>query len=147
MKKNYYIKALLIVFTISTLLSFQSCNEDILNEENLQIELNDTPVVNKLIEMGYKRESIEELDDFYLVQGDLMFSKNLVSQVNVASMWVYIDPSLPTSGSDDDYWIGAIYHAMKVYREVSDCRVMLLPTSYSSDADIIIKSDNRYSIR
>jgi len=159
MKKNYYIKTLLIVFSISILLVFQSCTKDTLNVENLQVELKDEPVVDKLIEMGYKLERIEELDDFYLVQGCLMFSKNiddynndignhekqastnnLVSQANVAAIWVYIDPSLPTSGVD--YWTGAIYYAMSVYREVPDCRVFFSPTHSRSAADIIIQSDN-----
>jgi len=142
------------------LFTFNSCSEDSLTEEIIIEEglmLKDSPVVDKLIEMGYKRERIVELDAFYIVQGDLMFSKNikdygrkniqsrhastnnLVSQTNVTTMTVYVDSSIPTSG--DDNWRNAIISALNDWNSNSESKAYFI-LSYSTNSNIIIKSDS-----
>ena len=74
--KNYNLKNVLIF--VLTLSLFQSCSiENELIEESFKISPQDNPVVEKLLKMGYQRNSIVETSDFYLAQGDLMFSKNI----------------------------------------------------------------------
>lgn len=156
MKNKYYGKSLLFAFTISILFLFQNCSDENSNGTNTESALIQTPVVEKLIEMGYKKEMIKEYDKFYLVQGDLMFSKNindyskkgqlnrhastnnLVSPTNVTSMTVYVDPSIPTGGVDD--WRAAITNAISDLNNITGSTVHF-ELSTSAASDIIIKSD------
>ncbi|WP_337964764.1 M57 family metalloprotease [uncultured Flavobacterium sp.] len=156
MKNKYYGKSLFFAFAISILFLFQNCSDENSNENNTESALTETPVVKKLIEMGYQKEMIKEYDKFYLVQGDLMFSKNindyskkgtlnrhastnnLVSSTNVTSMTVYVDPSIPTGGVDD--WRSAITNAISDLNNITGSTVHF-ELSTSAASDIIIKSD------
>ncbi|WP_055446686.1 M57 family metalloprotease [Lacinutrix mariniflava] len=155
----------LILFTtfLITLFLFQNCTkestlEDDSIEESSQISHQDSYIIEKLIEMGYKRESIIETTDFYLVQGDLMFSKNiddyyknndvharhastnnLVSQENVTSMSIFVSPSIQSSGIDD--WTDAVNFAINDLNDVTGSKINFV-LSNSDNADIIIRSDN-----
>ena len=155
--KNYNLKNVLIF--VLTLSLFQSCSiENELIEESFKISPQDNPVVEKLLKMGYQRNSIVETSDFYLAQGDLMFSKNikdyqgdhdlhakhastnnLVSKGNVTSMTVFIDPSISTLGEDD--WTTAINSAINDWNGVTGS-ITNFVISNSNNSDIVIKSDN-----
>lgn len=157
MKNKYYGRSLFILFTISILFLFQNCSEESPNQNNIESELKETPVVEKLISLGYKKERIKEYDDFYLVEGDLMFSKdikdysnsitdrhastnNLVSTLKVTFMSVYVDSSIPSSGEDN--WRNALSYAVSDLNTISGSTVHFnIITSGSASADIVIKSD------
>ncbi|GAA3633462.1 M57 family metalloprotease [Flavivirga jejuensis] len=162
MKNKLRIIKLFLVFVIPFFL-FQNCSEDEVVEGKVETTLEDDPVVNKLLEMGYELERIQELDDFYLVQGDLLFSKNiedynqkgknkqsdilerhahtdnLVSQTNVTSMTVYIDSSVSVPGADN--WQIAVTDAIDDLNSISNSKLNFI-VSTNSDSDIIVKSDN-----
>lgn len=67
------------LLVLLSLLMFQNCTEktDNLNEFNTHAASNDNPVIGKLLKMGYQLDEIEELDEFFLVQGELKYSKNI----------------------------------------------------------------------
>lgn len=158
MKNQYYGKSLLFAFAISILFLFQNCSEENSNQGNIESELKETPVVAKLTSLGFKKERIKEYDDFYLVEGDLMFSKdiktysknnttsrhaatnNLVSILKITFMSVYVDPSIPSSGEDN--WRDALSYAVSDLNNISGSTVHFnIITSSSPTADIVIKSD------
>lgn len=67
---------------ILVLLIFVSCTEENIEQESNALEqeeqvLEITPIVQKLLDMGYKLKNIIEIDDFFVVEGDLLFSKNI----------------------------------------------------------------------
>ena len=148
------------------ILLFNNCAEDTNEEIIEQVEndnLSDNPVVKMLISMGYKLEQIQELDDYYLVQGDLLFSKDindynrkksshetshferhahtddLVSQINATTMTVYVDPSIPTSGTDN--WRNAISNSISDLNGINGSKVTFI-FSTNTNSDITIESDN-----
>lgn len=162
--KNYFKNCLKVGSVLAIILLFQNCSHKELDRNEIEIFENN-PVIEKLLEMGFKLENIQELDEFYLVEGDLMFSKdindynkkknasvsesiygrhastnNLVSQTNASSMTVYIHSSV--SGSGVDNWTSAITNAMSDMNSISGSKVNFVISNNSSTADIIIKSDN-----
>ncbi|WP_298760088.1 M57 family metalloprotease [uncultured Psychroserpens sp.] len=159
MKTKTLQKLSILTLSMALMLCFQNCSEDNITEDESLNELNRNAVIDKLIEKGYARETIIELDDFYLVGGDLMFSKdindyiqeddflerhahtnNLVSQANVTSMTVFIDNSIPQLGTDN--WRNEIIQAMDDWSTIDDNCVDFTITLNSNTADIIVRSDN-----
>ncbi|WP_343707911.1 M57 family metalloprotease [Flavobacterium sp.] len=157
-KEKLLDKSLLFAFTFSILFLFQNCSQDNPAEKSEESTLKETPVVEKLILMGYSKDRIKEYDKFYLVEGDLMFSKdikdynskidatsrhastnNLVAQNKVTFMSVYMDSSIPTSGVDN--WRDALNYAVGDLNNISGSKVHFNIIS-SGPADIVIKSDN-----
>lgn len=155
MKNQLFGKSMLFAFAISALFLFQNCSDENPDSNSTESALKDSPVVDKLIEMGFAKERITEYENFYLVEGDLMFSKdiksysknitdrhahtnNLVSQTNVTSMTVYVAPSIPTGGADD--WRAAINNAINDLNTISGSKVNF-EISTSPSSDIIIQSD------
>lgn len=154
MKKNYYWSIALLI----TGCLFLSCQEDkdeleLFNEVQ-KTELKKSPVVDELLKMGYKFERIEEYEDFYLAEGDLIFSKdidnykpngkqastnNLVSQSKIESISIYVNSSIPTSGQDN--WRLAVSKAISHWNIITGSKVRFFMTN-STNADITIKSDN-----
>lgn len=157
-KNKYYGKLLLFAFALSALLLFQNCSDENSNPENIEAAVKENSVVAKLIEMGYKKERIREYEDFYLVEGDLMFSKdiktysknsttsrhastnNLVSILKITFMSVYVDASIPSSGEDN--WRDALNNAISDLNNISGSTVHFnIITDSNYTADIVIKSD------
>ncbi|WP_298903524.1 M57 family metalloprotease [uncultured Psychroserpens sp.] len=156
MKTKKFKKLALLTLSMTCLLSFQNCSEDNIVEE--EENLNRNAVIDKLLEKGYALETIVELDNFFLVGGDLMFSKdikdyaeqddhldrhahtnNLVSQANVTSMTVFVDNSIPQLGPDN--WRTEINQAMDDWSNIQDnCINFTLTTN--PNADIVVRSDN-----
>ena len=156
MNFNFFSLALKLLIISVITFSLQNCTTENEMEQEDELQLNDNPVLDKLLKMGFIKEQILELDDFYLVEGDLMFSKNikdyenneifdkqastnnLVSQSNVTSMSVFVDSSTPTSGTDN--WRTEINQAINDWNTINNCINFVLTTN--SNADIIVKSDN-----
>lgn len=145
-----------IILSLLTLCMVFSC-EDSETDSNLSSKsaIHDSPVVQNLLKLGYKIEDIKETEDFYLVQGDLIFSKNLndykkgetnrhASSNNLVSqqyrvITVGIDSSIPQSGKNDSR--SAITSAMSKWSDLSGNSIAFV-RSYDPNPDILIKSDN-----
>lgn len=108
-------------------------------------------VLEKIQEMGYKLEEIEEIDDFYLVQGDILFSKKIAdyensngrhATTNNLVTWnraytIRVDGSIPNSGTDN--WRAATQTAVNDWNNVSGTDVNLVYTT-AATADITVRS-------
>jgi hypothetical protein len=156
------LKLLVFLISISAILS---CKKENLNQKQVVIkEVNQrdsaesNEIVEYIISLGFAGDEIIELEDFYLVEGDILFPKNhdyykdnlgggtkqastnnLVSQENINTMTVFVDPSIPTTGIDN--WRPGITLALYDMNSVGCSRVLFIPTT-SSAADITITSDN-----
>ncbi len=154
-----------IILSVAVLCSFLffSCekNEDSNSEKSVSVKItpSNKKVINKILSQGYKLSDIIECKDFYLVQGDIVFSKdinsyaanpstnplerhastnNLIStDFRVVTVW--IDPSIPTSGVDS--WRTAVNEAMNEWTNITGCSIYFVE-SYLPNPDIIVKSDN-----
>jgi len=143
-----------IILSLLTLCMILSCEDNELSSENQPTStIQDSPVVQKLLNLGYKAEDIKETKDFYLVQGDIMFSKNIndynksetsrhASTNNLVStqyriVSVYIDSYVSQNGVDD--WSGAIVSAMEKWSDLSGNSIQFVRTY--DNPDIIISSD------
>lgn len=153
--KNFF--GLLVLATI--LLTSCTRDTEIQNFDDNEANNNtENLVFNKLIELGYQSDRIQELDEFFLVQGDIMFSKNiqdysdyhedgrqfstndLVSPFEVNSMTVYIDNSIPTIGTDN--WRLEIAQAVDDWNAISESCIQFTVVDFPLNADIIVRSDN-----
>lgn len=145
------IKQIIICLLIACTL-FSCDNSEIESSDNETLVNQDSPVVKKLLAKGYKIENIQETKDFYLVEGDLMFSKKIedyrsstnrhASTNNLVTpefrvVTVFFDTSIAQSGVDD--WSGAIIAAMSNWSNLSGTSIKFVRVF--SGADIIIKSD------
>ena len=143
---------LIAVFAIAVVMT--SCEQEAANlDEFNEID----PVVERIIGLGHQEKDIVELDDFYLVEGCIMYPKNLefyiqkelearqasthnlVSQTNVTSMTVFVDASIPTSGVDT--WRPAINAAIADMSGINNSSVNFSLVNSISNADIVIESD------
>ncbi|WP_299439662.1 M57 family metalloprotease [uncultured Aquimarina sp.] len=102
MKKSLSRITFSILLAVSLL--FQSCTQDSIEEQELSLELQEgvlkmTPVVEKLIEKGYDIKDIIEFDTYYLVEGDLVFSKNIDDYISLEAKTHYQSNNLVS----DDY--------------------------------------------
>ncbi|MGB3182118.1 MAG: M57 family metalloprotease [Cyclobacteriaceae bacterium] len=147
----------------TVILGLSSCQEstvveelDTQSEASLKLE---HPVVAKLLEFGFKAEDIVEIEGYFLVEGDMLFSKeieewpfksdtrkgaeneqyrtyNLVSAENQV---IRVNPySVKTT--DQDNWYDATLQAMQDWTNISNCRIQ-----FQQDGgyeDINIRFDN-----
>ena len=155
---NTGLKTFLLVMLL-TLLAFQSCSQDsieqdAINPEEHNIKLKITPVVEELLAMGFTIEGITELEDFYLADGDLRFSKNiedyttntrthyrantLVSDENI-TIKVFSTISEPPGIPSGSSWNIAIGAAISDWNATRDgCSDLFELITNESQADIII---------
>lgn len=142
-----------IVISLLTACVLFSCEStEIESNENKTLANQESPVIRKLLDKGYKIENIQEIKDFYLVEGDLKFSKNIedynnktgrhASTNNLVSqqyrvITVYIDNTVSQSGTDD--WSSAISSAMSKWSDLPNTSVKFVRVF--ENADITIKSD------
>lgn len=127
-----------------------SCQEEISSE----IVMENDPTLTRLLKMGYERSEIVDKGDYYLVQEDIRFKKEIEitaprSQSKFSSLvekgrqdliTVRIDGSIPTSASSN--WRNAISEAINEWNTVSDCMLHMQLVPSSQNADITMKSDN-----
>jgi len=151
----------IILFSLLLAASFISCEQN--DDSNVapgkstaQETVNVNPVIAELVKQGFSRESIVETPEFFLVQGDMMFSKdikdypahsdehrhaatnNLVSYLFTV-ITVSVDPSVNVANPDN--WNTAISAAMTEWSGVTGCAIRFV-NYYGSNPDIVIKSDN-----
>jgi len=158
MKFNFLKSIVLVTITGIIAISCQSDDSDSLidNKINDSKPLNENdPSLQKILAMGFNLKNIQELKDFYLVENDILFSKNeyisqttgkpaqahynsLVSMENVNIIKVGIHNSIPSSGNDN--WRNAIAAAISDWNAISDCRVNFTIT-VPAECDILIGSD------
>ncbi|WP_289042933.1 M57 family metalloprotease [uncultured Olleya sp.] len=156
LKKGFY-----LTFAITILIS-SSCTQDNLEEQELDTlltkpHLKITPIVEKILERGYDLKSIKEIPDYYVLEGDLLFPKDLerypetnnntqarhyqagtlVSDQNATNILVFsqiIDPLGIPQGTS---WTLAIQNAINQWNSITPCLQFIL-TPNENDADITI---------
>lgn len=145
-----------IILSLLAVCMLFSCENDeaVSNvDATANVLVKDSPVVQKLLGLGYKIEDITETKDFYLVEGDIMFSKNIndysknetarhASSNNLIStpyriITVYIDSSVSQPGVDN--WTSAILSAMDKWSVLSGNSIAFV--RIYETADITIMSD------
>jgi hypothetical protein len=131
--------------------------EDVDKSENEGFELIElvetNEVVRKLLAMGFKHEAIQDISSHYLVEGDILFSKdiedykvpknaqyrtNYLVDDQYVVIKVGVDPSIPFSGVDD--WRSEIYQALQDWSNIIDCKIFFV--SYNDNPDILIRASN-----
>lgn len=118
--------------------------------------LKQTERLQEILDIGFERSDIEDLGDYYLVEGDIYFSKdgstptsvdgrkgqastnNLISYAERPNITVRIDGSIPSSGVDD--WRNEIQLAIDHWNSIADFGINLVYVS-SGTADITVQSD------
>lgn len=149
MKIKKIIISLLAIFVL-----FSCENDEQGSNQNNTSTVKNSPVVQKLLELGYKAENIQETENFYIVEGDLMFSKNIndysksktgrhASSNNLVGqqyrvITVGIDASIPQSGKND--WRSAIVTAMDKWSALTNNSIKFV-RSYDLNPDITVRSD------
>lgn len=104
--------------------------------------------------LGFPLETIEEHDDMYLVESDIIFSKKdtdnlsqprhaynslgLVNYFAISNVSITVDSSIPTSGADD--WRIEIQQAINDWNSIGGSRLHFSYTTNSS-ANVVIRSD------
>ncbi|MEO8236714.1 MAG: M57 family metalloprotease [Flavobacterium sp.] len=136
-----------------------SCeNNDSLQDESQKSSLTTIKsgdlVINELLKKGFKKDDIVESKDFFIVEGDMLFSKDisdypqsdLTARHNYGPylvsaerriITVKIDPSVPTTASS---WREAIKFAMDRWNEINNNSILFI-FSTENTADIFIFSD------
>lgn len=155
--KTKLILLLLIMVTVT------SCYEqdEFLEQGQADIVINDQNrvVVNRLIDLGYKLSDVKELDDFFLVEGEILYSKDINDYPETTGgmpnlrhahtnnflypttlrITVRVDASIPASGTDN--WRTAVQSAIDDWNGLANCGIFFVYTT-SSSASITVKSDN-----
>ena len=156
------IKHAFTILVMIVLFLLQSCTTDALEQEETILEeqeysLPTTPVIEKLIDMGYAAEEIIAFDDFYIVDGDLRFSKDikdfpkdtddqrthyrgssLVSDENI-TIRVFSSISEPDGIPQDTSWNLAVLEAIDDWNATRNgCSDLFEVTASINDADIIL---------
>ena len=155
-------KVLLMVITLAL---FQNCAKENLSPEEESSELKTetlsiTPVVERLIEMGYDTKNILELDEYYVVEGDLLFPKKLELIQNKKNEYFDInsarhffapslvhDNNLPilvhcTFAANDIFWTSAVNGAINDWNAFSNAYNLFAYTTDASAAKITIGTIN-----
>jgi len=170
MKTNKILKSITSVLML-VLLIFTSCTEDNFEQDDNSLEAQEqaleiTPVVQKLLDMGYAIETIVKTDNFYIVEGDLAFSKDIndytspqngnsrhyyigvtVSDENISSLKVYSDISEPFNQIPqigESFWRDAIDDAIDDWNTVTNQSCIHFElTTIEAQADIKITGINQ----
>lgn len=138
---------------------FSSCrNEQELQQETQEVKRSLCIEEAKalLAEEGYDVSTLEETEEYYVVEGDIVIYKEDLLQpdtkqmkgprtidlsvVKANSFYVYTDNSIPTSGNGN--WRPAIEEACRHWRDIGGCLIRLIPTSSPRIANITISFDN-----
>ncbi|MDG5491812.1 zinc-dependent metalloprotease [Psychroserpens sp. SPM9] len=92
---------------------FQNCSKDTLEPEKEQLKI--TPVVEQLTRMGFDIDNIKETKNSYIVEGDLVFSKNIEDYNN------YSDNFERQAHSDNTVGLnGTTPRIINVYSKITD---------------------------
>jgi hypothetical protein len=153
--RKHFIVCILLVLTI-----FQySCKKDLEEEQGMPDAQPTTgyQVLQKIKSLGFADSSIVDMGNYYLVEGDITFSKDahthqhrpggridqastnsLISFSEQPNITVGIDASMPTSGTDN--WRNEIATAINDWNNITDCRIRFTLTT-AANPDIRILSD------
>lgn len=142
-------------FTSATLLAISllsSCQLDEGMEDLERRKLDEA--TRSILDLGFPEESIQEFEDFYLVEEDIIFPKKLgpgderskqayvttglVDHGQVNDITVRIDASIPTTGVDN-WWL-EVQQAIVDWNNIGNSRLRF---TYTIDptADITVRSD------
>ncbi len=139
---------------------FTSCNDQKLESSFNAIDEND-PVFKRIISLGFTKSDVQDLGQYYLVEGDITFSKSslqnlqptsngrsdqasrneLISFDRQPTVSIRIDNSMPLTGVDN--WRAEIQQAINDWNSVGDSRInMVLVDQATTQTSITIISDN-----
>lgn len=151
-------KPLALGASLGLMLFFVGCQKEnpIDQNEQMQGKFLSAEVIQKITNLGLNGKTAVDMGDYYLVEGDIMVTKSalnagnsqksllkqaqwssLVTMYNVQRITLYVDPSIPTSGSDN--WREAVQAAISEWNSTNSSIRMSYTTNPS--ADIIISSD------
>lgn len=143
-----------------------SCKKD---ANNISVKPTDDQKIAVLKQLGYKTDNIVDRGNYFIVEGDIILFKNAdifkdasklpaitgslkespVKPIDQArtdylviqsSISVYIDSSIPSDGSKND-WHTGIANALSYWNAIPNSRINFSLSS-SPTADIVIKSDS-----
>jgi hypothetical protein len=146
-----------ILFQLILLLII-SCSEQEPETVAVVKKTGDDKVLQYIKDLGFSESSIQEFEDYYLVEGDISFQKNmklegnnggrtdqavvttgLVSSTNVIDILVGVDASVPSSGTDN--WRTEIQQAISDWNSVNGSIVHFNYTSSATPVDILVTTD------
>jgi len=149
------------VLTLAMLVVVLACLWSCESQEPVTPDKNDLQQTDRLTEilnMGFVKDDIQDMGDYYLVEGDIYFSKqdvkrdkgqgsreqqastnNLVSYHEQPNITVAVDASIPSSGVDN--WRSEIIQALDNWNGISDFAINFTYIT-AGTADITIISDN-----
>ncbi len=160
------ITILLVALGAAGVSTISSCKKDINGIKQITQTTDDAKIAT-LRQLGYNTSNIIDKGSYFVVEGDIMISKKselftkplpttkpavmpnfqnhtdqaaasyLVSQSSIS---IYIDPSIPSDGSNDD-WHAAIADAVSYWNAIPNSRIQFNITT-STTADIVIESDS-----
>ncbi|RRT94047.1 MULTISPECIES: M57 family metalloprotease [Empedobacter] len=143
-------KKLFTLFLMTIFITNSCSDEDSLINDNSQEKLVINDVVNQIIEQGHNLDDIKELKDYYLVEDDILFSKNiedykktnakqanthnLVSSGDNRVIRVRLDNSLMS-------WYSAFDEALVKWNSAGSGITFVSDQTGFGDYDIIVKAD------
>lgn len=146
-----------LLLSLGVITSFISCQKDgdqIIKGDQVQQKVG-VAIQEKISKLGLSGSSAVDMGSYYVVEGDIMLSKNLdvyfngdsklkqaqytslVTNTNAQNITVFVDPSIPTSGTDN--WRDAVQAAISEWNNAGSAVRMTYTTS--TPADIVISSD------
>lgn len=151
MKRLKYILLVLVILLLSSCDTTSNLVEPEINQQRSSAEY-----IAQIEEMGFNPETIVELEDSYLVEGDIRLTKRylddeigvlskteqrmtyyLVKWSDVNSIRIKIDSSMPSSGVDN--WRPEISQAISAWNAISSSKIYF--QLVTSSPDITIRSD------
>ena len=164
MKKNPLLKwysnhhkLVLLTFLTLFLLTQQSCRKDSSTVSNQSFSLKES-----ILKMGYDTTGIIDLENSFLVEGDILLEKSIISKTTprqainstsqlvssskVQNMTIRIDNSMPIDGSNFD-WRYEIAQAADEYNNLFGSNAhFTLTTSSTADITIVVNNSLPYNV-
>ncbi|WP_010182254.1 zinc metalloprotease [Aquimarina agarilytica] len=153
-KSSYYLAAILLASCTSEETDDQIGLGTEIQTQNLSLISSGDVLYDTLIGWGYKADQIEDLGEFYLVDGDMVFDKsksysdptlsridrNIVTQ-ELVNIWIHPDM--------DNSWIDASNEAVKRWNaQLEDITLITVTDRDSADMEILydsLETDDRYT--
>ncbi|MVT08275.1 M57 family metalloprotease [Chitinophaga tropicalis] len=152
MKKIVFISRYFAILSVISVLLF-SCKKNEITPQKPDSESN--PVLSYIKKLGYNDGQIKDIGDEYLVDGDILFSKNSNPDLSIAdgpkaeqygtanyvgydvqpNILVYVDASM-------NAYLSEINGAIALWNNVINCRVKFAITTASTAAQIRITNAN-----
>lgn len=164
-KKSVLKKVNTLVFVLIAVGLSNSCTKrndivDSLKSDQNQTHGTSGEYTSIIRSLGFNPDSYKVIGEYIIVEGDIMLKKEKLdllkkskgpqkttqatsniwlTRTAVGSINIYLDPNMAISGPDD--WGSAYTTAIAAWNSISDCHIQLTNVTSSSNANIIIMSD------